>query len=249
MAASQGQVRCVMGCSSLGSCRCQPSRGNSAPARCICRVCVIVHSPHRCNQPTDAAMQHHYAEEHRVPDPIRLFFSAMLCVAIDAGGRCCPCAVVRTRRTVSERTPADRRAPGRRRSHRSRPGGRRGHRCAHRYRRKRPDPCTETQAARHAQHLIANGRGRQPSRRQRRHATDGCSVWRHGRQCRACCWTRARHAGCRGPHRQDGNDLCRGSRVTLDIVKLLLAHGIDPNKRYANDLTALMWAAGYGRTT
>jgi hypothetical protein len=30
-------------------------------------------------------------------------------------------------------------------------------------------------------------------------------------------------------------------------VKKLLAKGIDVNRRYANDLTVLMWAAGYGR--
>ena len=32
------------------------------------------------------------------------------------------------------------------------------------------------------------------------------------------------------------------------IVMLLLARGVDPNAVYAHDLTALMWAAGYGRT-
>ena len=32
-----------------------------------------------------------------------------------------------------------------------------------------------------------------------------------------------------------------------DIVKLLLSTGVDVNRRYANDLTALMWAAGFGR--
>ena len=30
-----------------------------------------------------------------------------------------------------------------------------------------------------------------------------------------------------------------------DIVHLLLDHGVDVNARYGNDLTALMWAAGY----
>ncbi len=30
-----------------------------------------------------------------------------------------------------------------------------------------------------------------------------------------------------------------------DIVKLLLDHGVDINARYGNDLTVLMWAAGY----
>ena len=31
-------------------------------------------------------------------------------------------------------------------------------------------------------------------------------------------------------------------------MKLLLAKGVDANGVYKNDLTALMWAAGYGRT-
>ncbi len=31
------------------------------------------------------------------------------------------------------------------------------------------------------------------------------------------------------------------------IVAALLAHGVDANATYANQLTALMWAAGYGR--
>jgi uncharacterized protein len=31
------------------------------------------------------------------------------------------------------------------------------------------------------------------------------------------------------------------------IVSALLAHGVDANAVYANRLTALMWAAGYGR--
>jgi ankyrin repeat protein len=30
-----------------------------------------------------------------------------------------------------------------------------------------------------------------------------------------------------------------------DIVELLLDHGVDVNERYGNDLTVLMWAAGY----
>ena len=30
-----------------------------------------------------------------------------------------------------------------------------------------------------------------------------------------------------------------------DIVDLLLDHGVDINARYGNDLTVLMWAAGY----
>ncbi len=33
-----------------------------------------------------------------------------------------------------------------------------------------------------------------------------------------------------------------------EIVQMLLAKGVDPNAVYDNDLTALMWAAGYGRT-
>src|SRR4029450_4794967 len=33
-----------------------------------------------------------------------------------------------------------------------------------------------------------------------------------------------------------------------EVVKVLLAHGVDPNTVYHNDLTALMWAAGYGKT-
>jgi hypothetical protein len=33
-----------------------------------------------------------------------------------------------------------------------------------------------------------------------------------------------------------------------DIVVLLLGRGVDPNTVYHNDLTALMWAAGYGKT-
>jgi len=30
-----------------------------------------------------------------------------------------------------------------------------------------------------------------------------------------------------------------------DVVRLLLEHGVDVNARYGNDLTVLMWAAGY----
>ena len=33
-----------------------------------------------------------------------------------------------------------------------------------------------------------------------------------------------------------------------EIVRLLIGRGVDPNRTYANDLTALMWAAGYGKT-
>ena len=33
-----------------------------------------------------------------------------------------------------------------------------------------------------------------------------------------------------------------------EIVKMLLAQGVDPNGVYNNDLTALMWAAGFGKT-
>ena len=32
-----------------------------------------------------------------------------------------------------------------------------------------------------------------------------------------------------------------------EIVKMLLAKGVDPNGVYNNDLTALMWAAGFGK--
>jgi len=49
-----------------------------------------------------------------------------------------------------------------------------------------------------------------------------------------------------GPALQDLDDLrCRQGHS--EIVGMLLEAGIDVNQRYKNDLTALMWAAGYGR--
>ena len=34
---------------------------------------------------------------------------------------------------------------------------------------------------------------------------------------------------------------------STDIVLMFLAKGVDPNAVYNNDLTALMWAAGFGK--
>ena len=42
-----------------------------------------------------------------------------------------------------------------------------------------------------------------------------------------------------------GTIVYASARGSVPIVKLMLDSGIDVNKRYGNDLTALMWAAGY----
>ena len=47
---------------------------------------------------------------------------------------------------------------------------------------------------------------------------------------------------------EDRDDLRRRARATPTIVLLLLRSGVDANALYAHDLTALMWAAGYGKT-
>ena len=49
----------------------------------------------------------------------------------------------------------------------------------------------------------------------------------------------------RRPGAKDGDGLRRRSGAT-GCVQALLDHGVDVNQRYANDATALMWAAAYG---
>ncbi len=56
----------------------------------------------------------------------------------------------------------------------------------------------------------------------------------------------ARHADPRTPDRTGKPPIVyAAARASVPIVDRLLAAGIDVNARYAHDLTALMWAAGY----
>ena len=94
----------------------------------------------------------------------------------------------------------------------------------------------------------ARGRHRRQSGRpQRRHAADGGRLRRARRRWSRRCSPRAPTSTRVDRLKKNAMTYAAGEGHT-EIVQMLLAQGVDPNGVYNNDLTALMWAAGFGKT-
>ena len=84
--------------------------------------------------------------------------------------------------------------------------------------------------------------------RQRRDAADGGRLRRARPRSAALLLAKGADVNAVDRLQEERDDLRRRRGAHRDRPRCFSARGVDPNAVYHNDLTALMWAAGYGKT-